>query len=249
MLRNSEGKRVPEVVFRTRQDGQWKDVTTAGIFNGRTVVVFALPGAYTPTCSTTHLPRYNELAPVFSRHGVDEIVCLSVNDGFVMSEWQKDQNAPNVTFIPDGNAEFTEKMGMLVDKTSLGFGKRSWRYSMLVRDGVIEKMFIEPEKEGDPFEVSDADTMLAYIAPREQAPEPAILFTRPGCPHCARAKKTLEANGVVSEEIVLGKNVTLSAVRAVSGKGTVPQLFIGGRHIGGADETEAYFARGQRKVA
>jgi glutaredoxin-like protein len=249
MLRNSEGKRVPEVVFRTRQDGQWKDVTTAGIFNGRTVVVFALPGAYTPTCSTTHLPRYNELAPVFSRHGVDEIVCLSVNDGFVMSEWQKDQNAPNVTFIPDGNAEFTEKMGMLVDKTSLGFGKRSWRYSMLVRDGVIEKMFIEPEKEGDPFEVSDADTMLAYIAPREQAPEPAILFTRPGCPHCARAKKTLEANGVVYEEIVLGKNVTLSAVRAVSGKGTVPQLFIGGRHIGGADETEAYFARGQRKVA
>ncbi len=91
-----------------------------------------------------------------------------------MSEWQKDQDAPNVTFIPDGNGEFTDKMGMLVDKSDLGFGKRSWRYSMLVSDGVIEKMFIEPEKEGDPFEVSDADTMLRHIAPREKAPEPAF---------------------------------------------------------------------------
>jgi glutathione-dependent peroxiredoxin len=87
MLPNSEGKKVPEVTFRTRQDGQWKDVSSRQIFDGRTVVVFALPGAYTPTCSTTHLPRYNELASEFSKHGVDEIVCLSVNDGFVMSEW------------------------------------------------------------------------------------------------------------------------------------------------------------------
>ena len=249
MLPNSEGKKVPEATFRTRRDGQWKDVNTREIFEGRTVVVFALPGAYTPTCSTTHLPRYNELAPVFSKHGVDEIVCLSVNDGFVMGEWQKDQNAPNITFIPDGNGAFTEKMGMLVDKSDLGFGKRSWRYSMLVRDGVIEKMFIEPEKEGDPFEVSDADTMLAYIAPRAQAPEPAVVFSRQGCPHCARAKAALEANGVVYEEVPLGKGVTLSTVRAVSGKGTVPQVFIGGKHIGGADEVEAYFAKNQKLAA
>jgi glutaredoxin-like protein len=249
MLPNSEGKKVPEATFRTRRDGQWKDINTREIFEGRTVVVFALPGAYTPTCSTTHLPRYNELAPVFSKHGVDEIVCLSVNDGFVMSEWQKDQNAPNITFIPDGNGAFTEKMGMLVDKSDLGFGKRSWRYSMLVRDGVIEKMFIEPEKEGDPFEVSDADTMLAYVAPRTKAPEPAVVFSRQGCPHCARAKAALEANGVVYEEVQLGKGVTFSTVRAVSGKGTVPQVFIGGKHIGGADDVEAYFAKNQKLAA
>jgi glutaredoxin-like protein len=249
MLPNSEGKKVPEATFRTRRDGQWKDVNTREIFEGRTVVVFALPGAYTPTCSTTHLPRYNELAPVFSKHGVDEIVCLSVNDGFVMSEWQKDQNAPNITFIPDGNGAFTEKMGMLVDKSDLGFGKRSWRYSMLVRDGVIEKMFIEPEKEGDPFEVSDADTMLAYVAPRTKAPEPAVVFSRQGCPHCARAKAALEANGVVYEEVQLGKGVTFSTVRAVSGRGTVPQVFIGGKHIGGADDVEAYFAKNQKLAA
>jgi len=153
-------------------------------------------------------------------------VCLSVNDGFVMSEWQKDQDAPNVTFIPDGNGEFTGKMGMLVDKSDLGFGKRSWRYSMLVKDGVVVKQFIEPEKEGDPFEVSDADTMLKYLAPAAKAPEPAVIFSKPGCPHCARARALLEANGVVYEEIPLGKNVTFSTIRAVSA-GHGSQVFIG----------------------
>ena len=249
MLPNNEGQRIPQVSFRTRQEGKWVDVSTDQIFKGRNVIVFALPGAYTPTCSSTHLPRYNELAPVFSKHGIDEIVCVSVNDAFVMSEWQKDQNAPNVTFIPDGNGEFTHKMGMLVDKSDLGFGKRSWRYAMLVRDGTIEKMFIEPEKEGDPFEVSDADTMLNYIAPREKAPEPVVVFARDGCPHCARAKDVLKKNGVVYEEVKLGKDVTFSTVRAVSGRGTVPQVFIGGKHIGGADEIEAHFSKAQKKAA
>jgi glutaredoxin-like protein len=249
MLPNSEGKRVPQVNFRTRQGGQWKDVSTEQLFKGRTVVVFSLPGAYTPTCSSSHLPRYNELAPTFRKVGVDEIVVMSVNDAFVMSEWQKDQNAPNVTFIPDGNGEFTDAMGLLVDKSDLGFGKRSWRYSMLVKDGVVDKMFIEPEKDGDPFEVSDADTMLAYVAPREKAPEPAVIFAKVGCPHCARAKDTLEKNGVVYEEVTLGKGITGSTLRAVSGKGTAPQVFIGGKLIGGADDLEKYFAGAQRKAA
>jgi glutaredoxin-like protein len=249
MLQHKEGQRVPAVTFRTRQDDQWKDVTTDEIFAGKTVIVFALPGAYTPTCSTTHLPRYNELAPTFSKLGIDEIVCLSVNDGFVMSEWQKDQDAPAITFIPDGNGEFTAKMGMLVDKANLGFGKRSWRYSMLVKDGVIVKQFIEPEKEGDPFEVSDADTMLGYLAPAAKAPEPAVIFTKPGCPHCARAKALLEANGVSYEEVALGKAVTFSTIRAVSGRGTAPQVFIGGLHVGGADDLEAYFASSRKLAA
>jgi glutaredoxin-like protein len=249
MLPNSEGKRVPKVTFRTRQAGEWKDVTTDQIFNGKTVVVFALPGAYTPTCSSSHLPRYNELAPTFRKAGVDDIVVLSVNDAFVMSEWQKDQNAPNITFIPDGNGEFSAGMGMLVDKRDLGFGKRSWRYSMLVKDGVVEKMFIEPEKDGDPFEVSDADTMLHYVAPREKAPESVTIFSKAGCPHCARAKALLEDKSIVYEEVALGKGITSSTLRAVSGKGTTPQVFIGGRLIGGADELEKYFAGHQKKAA
>ena len=249
MLQSKEGQRVPEVTFRTRQDGQWKDIRSGDFFKGRTVIVFGLPGAYTPTCSSTHLPRYNELAPTFRELGVDEIACLSVNDGFVMSEWQKDQDAPNVTFLPDGNGDFTQGMGMLVDKSNLGFGKRSWRYAMLVKDGVVQKMFIEPEKEGDPFEVSDADTMLGYLAPGKKAPEPAVIFSKPGCPHCARARKLLEDNGVAYEEVELGKGITFSTIRAVSGRGTAPQVFIGGKHIGGGDDLEAYFRKSDRKAA
>jgi glutathione-dependent peroxiredoxin len=242
-----EGKRVPNVTFKTRQNHQWKDITSAELFDGKTVVVFSLPGAYTPTCSSTHLPRYNELAGVFKENGVDNIVCISVNDAFVMNEWKQDQDAENVFALPDGNAEFTHGMGMLVDKSDLGFGKRSWRYSMLVKDGIIQKAFIEPDKEGDPFEVSDADTMLKHINPKAVAPEPALIFAKPGCPHCARAKSLLTEYGYKFEEVTLGKGVTTSAVRAVSGKGTWPQVFIGGKLIGGADELEAHF--GVRKAA
>ncbi|HUJ00691.1 MAG TPA: glutathione peroxidase [Usitatibacter sp.] len=249
MLPNSEGRRIPQVTLRVRRDGQWSELATGRIFEGRTVVAFALPGAFTPTCSSSHLPRYNELAATFRRAGVDEIVCISVNDPFVMAEWQKEQDAPNVTFLPDGNGEFTRQMGMLVDKSDLNFGPRSWRYSMLVKDGVIRKMFIEPEKEGDPYEVSDADTMLRYVAPDVTAPEPVLVFAKRGCPYCARAKQLLSERGTVFEEVTLGDGITTSALRAVSGKGTVPQVFIGGRLIGGSEELEKHFAAQDRKAA
>src|SRR6476661_3507449 len=173
-----EGKKVPQVTFRTRVDNEWKNVSSDEVFKGRTVVVFALPGAFTPTCSSTHLPRYNELAPAFFANGVDAIVSISVNDAFVMNEWAASQECENLIMLPDGNGEFTEGMGMLVDKTDLGFGKRSWRYSMLVRDGVVRKMFIEPLQPGDPFEVSDADTMLAYVAPNAKKPDQVAILTR-----------------------------------------------------------------------
>jgi peroxiredoxin len=156
MLENIEGQKIPSVTFPTRQGDAWVNVTTDELFSGKTVVVFALPGAFTPTCSSTHLPRYNELAGVLKENGVDEIVCLSVNDTFVMNAWLADQEAENITVVPDGSGTFTDGMGMLVDKSDIGFGKRSWRYSMLVKDGVIDKMFIEPNQPGDPFEVSDA---------------------------------------------------------------------------------------------
>ena len=243
MLKNIEGQKVPNVTFRTRSGNDWENVTSDELFTGKTVIVFALPGAFTPTCSSTHLPRYNELAPVFKANGVDDIVCLSVNDAFVMQSWQKDQNAENIHFIPDGNGEFSDGMGMLVDKNDLGFGKRSWRYSMLVKDGVIDKMFIEPEKPGDPFEVSDGDTMLDYINPKAEQPKRVTIFTKPGCPHCTRAKNALTDKGLKYEEIELGKDgVSFSSLMAVTGAGTTPQVFIDGKLIGTADQLETYLA-------
>ena len=172
----STQQRVPEVTFKCRVRDEsiggdnpyrWEDKTTADIFGGKKVVLFALPGAFTPTCSSNHLPRYDELYDEFKAQGVDELVCLSVNDAFVMFKWGKEQGNKNIFLLPDGNGEFSRKMGMLVDKSNLGFGMRSWRYSMLVNDGVIEKMFVEADFGDncptDPFEVSDADTMLAYL--------------------------------------------------------------------------------------
>jgi glutaredoxin-like protein len=239
--RSLEGKGIPNVTFKTRTNNQWKDVATDDVFKDKTVIAFCLPGAYTPTCSSAHLPRYNELAAVFKANGVDEIVCMAVNDAFVMNEWKQDQEAANITFLPDGNGEFAAGMGLLVDKSSIGFGKRSWRYSMLVKNGVIEKMFIEPEKDGDPYEVSDADTMLKYINPKAVVPEPVVIFAKPGCPHCARAKALLESKGLRYDEISLGKHITASTLRAVTGSGTWPQVFIGGKLIGSADQLEVYF--------
>ncbi|MDB5961080.1 MAG: glutathione peroxidase [Massilia sp.] len=238
-----QGKPVPSVTFKARPDDQWQDITTDQLFKDKTVVVFALPGAFTPTCSSTHLPGYNELAGVFRENGVDDIVCISVNDAFVMNEWKAGQEADNVTLIPDGNGDFSEGMGLLVDKRELGFGKRSWRYSMLVKDGIIDKMFIEPEKEGDPFEVSDADTMLAYINPEAQKPQPVVMFSKPGCPHCARAKAVLRDNQVAFTDISQDKTINTSVLMAVSGQMTWPQVFIGGKLIGNADAVEAHFAR------
>ena len=248
-MQNREGQKVPSVVFRTRENGDWKDIHSDDIFKGRTVVLFALPGAFTPTCSSTHLPRYNELAPVFHENGVDEIVCLSVNDAFVMDAWKEDQEAENVTLIPDGNGEFSAGMGMLVDKSDLGFGKRSWRYSMLVRDGVIEKMFVEPDVPGDPFEVSDADTMLAYINPNARKPRPVSIITKPGCPYCARAKAMLAENGMPYEEIVLGHDASIRSLRAITGKETVPQVFIDGEYVGGSEALEAWLKNGRQQSA
>ena len=167
---------VPSVTFKTRVRNdaiegdnpfEWKDLTSDEIFKGKRVVVFALPGAFTPTCSTSHLPRYEELFEEFKEQGVDQIICLSVNDAFVMYQWGLSQKAENVFLLPDGNGEFTRKMGMLVEKENLGFGMRSWRYSMLVDNGEIVKMFSEDGFDdnvgSDPFEVSDADTMLGYL--------------------------------------------------------------------------------------
>jgi len=240
MFTDKTGQAVPNVNFIMRANDDWLTRSTDDIFTNKTVVVFSLPGAFTPTCSSTHLPRYNELASTFFDNGVDEIVCLSVNDTFVMNAWALDQEADNVTLIPDGNGEFTEAMGLLVDKKDLGFGKRSWRYSMLVKNGVIEKMFIEPNKPGDPFEVSDADTMLNFINSNAKAPDDITLFTKTDCPYCAKAKVLLTEKGLSYEEITVGSDIKLKGLRAVTGQTSVPQVFINGKHIGGSEQLVDY---------
>ncbi len=167
---------VPQVTFRTRVRDEavegpnpfrWQDVQTDEIFAGKKIIIFALPGAFTPTCSSTHLPGYEEHYQDFRDAGVDEIYCLSVNDAFTMFQWGIHQGVKNVKLLPDGNGDFTRLMGMQVRKDDLGFGLRSWRYSMLVEDGEIKQVFSETGKQDncptDPFEVSDADTMLNYI--------------------------------------------------------------------------------------
>ena len=166
--------RVPEVTFKTRildpiPTGEyiWKDVTTASLFAGKRVVVFSLPGAFTPTCSNFQLPGYDLKYDEFQALGIDEVYCLSVNDSFVMNAWFKSQEIQNVKPIPDGSGDFTYSMGMSVAKINLGFGYRSWRYAMVVNDGEIEQLFEEPGKVGncpvDPYEVSDPDTVLQYL--------------------------------------------------------------------------------------
>lgn len=160
-------KQVPQTKFKCRVDSKWNEVSADDYFKNKTVVLFSLPGAFTPICSSTHLPGYEEKYNELKQY-VDEVYCISVNDAFVMNSWAKDLGVENVKLIPDGNGHFTKELGMLVNKEHLGFGHRSWRYSALIKNGAIMKMFIEPGKNDkgddmDPFEVSDVDTMLAYL--------------------------------------------------------------------------------------
>lgn len=172
--------KVPQVVFKTRVRNnnvpgpnpfEWRELTTDEIFGEKNIVLFALPGAFTPACSDSHLPGYERRYDRFRALGVDQVVCLSVNDAFVMFQWAKAQNINKVFMLPDGNGEFTRKMGMLVERTAQGLGFRSWRYSMYAENGDIRQIFSEPgfqdNPQGVPVEVSDADTMLNYLQQRE----------------------------------------------------------------------------------
>ena len=167
---------VPDVVFKTRVRDEslggdnpfrWQDVATADIFAGKSVVVLALPGAFTPTCSSTHLPGFEAKYDELKANGVDEVYCLSVNDAFSMFQWSKNLGISKVKMLPDGNGDFSDGMGMLVKKNNLGFGSRSWRYAMHVVDGEVKQLFSEPGKMDncpeDPFTVSDVDTMLGHL--------------------------------------------------------------------------------------
>lgn len=170
---------VPEVTFQTRVRNpalegpnpfEWKAVTSAEIFDGRRIVLFAVPGAFTPACSESHLPGFEAAYDAFKALGVDEVICLSVNDAFIMFQWAKAQNIEKVRMLPDGNGQFSRLMGMLVDRSAQGMGMRSWRYSMLVEDRAITALFAEPglrdNPPGVPVQQSDAATMLAHLRSR-----------------------------------------------------------------------------------
>lgn len=167
---------VPDVTFhiRVRNEAlggpnpfEWRDITSNDIFAGKRIVLFALPGAFTPACSESHLPGYETRYDEFRQLGIDDVICLAVNDAFVMFQWAKSQNITRLTMLPDGNADFTRRMGMLVDRSRTGMALRSWRYSMLVDDGAIETMFAEPGIRDNPpgvgVTVSGAETMLDYL--------------------------------------------------------------------------------------
>ena len=148
--------------------GEWKDVSTKELFGGKKVVIFSLPGAFTPTCSGEQLPTYDEMYSQFKDKGIDDVYCVSVNDAFVMNAWARDLGIKNVKMIPDGDGTFTRSMGMLVNKPKQGFGMRSWRYAAIVNDGTIENMFIEPGQndfsdDDDPYTVSSPEHVLSKL--------------------------------------------------------------------------------------
>lgn len=148
--------------------GEWKDVSTKELFGDKKVVIFSLPGAFTPTCSGEQLPTYDEMYSQFKDKGIDDVYCVSVNDAFVMNAWARDLGIKNVKMIPDGDGTFTRSMGMLVNKPKQGFGMRSWRYAAIVNDGTIENMFIEPGQndfsdDDDPYTVSSPEHVLSKL--------------------------------------------------------------------------------------
>ncbi|MFN4098574.1 MAG: peroxiredoxin [Pararhodobacter sp.] len=170
------GYRLPEVTFHTRVRDEsiggtnpyrWEHLTTTDYFAGKRVVLFSLPGAFTPTCSTYQLPGFENGFADFQAQGIDAIYCMSVNDAFVMNQWAKSQGLANVQVIPDGSGEFTRRMGMLVRKDNLGFGLRSWRYAAIINDGVIEAWFEEPglcdNHVEDPYSVSSPESLMTWL--------------------------------------------------------------------------------------
>jgi len=240
---SKEGERIPSVQLAEMKDGKAVPIESEQLFKGRRVILFALPGAFTPTCSTAHVPGYVALLREFQNAGVADVVCLSVNDPFVMEAWQQSEKAQGIHFIADPYGEFTRAMGMSIEHRDAFLGTRSWRYSMIVNDGKIEKMFIEPDVPGDPFEVSDAQTMLNHLQPNRKTLGPVLMLARHGCQFCAKAKELLNKRGIPFEAIHLGDDLTMQGVKAVSGETKVPQVFVDGKLIGGADKLEQFLAK------
>lgn len=251
---SKEGQPIPNTNLATLTEGVIKSHETKELFGKGRHIIFALPGAFTPTCSATHLPNYEHYSyTFFRRFGVSSVSCISVNDPFVMSVWAEEQKSYNVSLYSDGNAEFAKAMGMDVDDSHLYFGTRSWRYSMLVEDGIIKKMFIEPEKPGDPFEVSDAKTMFDYLqenykeetkANHVVEPKKLLIIAGKTCSVCHELFNEMwryEHLGLDDYEIVyVGEEISQLALAAIAQPPTTPQIFVDGLHIGGYDQFNVY---------
>ena len=164
-----EGKKCPSIVLKTRKIGKWVDVNINEIFKDKKIILFSLPGAFTPTCSEKQLPDFEKNYDKLLSLGINEIYCISVNDGFVMNAWADQQKLTKVKVLPDGNADFTRSMGMLIDKKHLGFGQRSWRYMAIIKDSVIEKWWQEPGinntgLDEDPYEQTTPENCMEYLS-------------------------------------------------------------------------------------
>jgi len=207
MRASKEGQRVPTVPLAEMKGGIVRDLSSDEIFGDRRVILFALPGAFTPTCSTAHVPGYVALVNELKAAGIDDVVCLSVNDPFVMQAWQESEKAQGIHFVADPFAEFTTAMGMAVD-----------------------------HRLDDPFEVSDAETMLRYLRPERQTLGPVLVLARHGCPSCDRAKQMLKERDIPFDSVYLGEELTMRGIKAASGASTVPQVFIAGKLVGGSDQ-------------
>ena len=155
-----EGDRVPAATLHVMREGRPTAVNTSELFDGKKVVVFAVPGAFTPTCSNAHLPGFVANADRILGKGVDSIICVSVNDAFVMDAWGKDKNAEALLMVGDGNGAFTAALGLEMDGSGFGLGTRSQRYAMVVDDGVVAKLAVEAP---GAFEVSKAEAILEAL--------------------------------------------------------------------------------------
>lgn len=232
MFEDKTGHYVPQVTFRMWENGHWVFKNSDHFFRNKRVILFALPGAFTPVCSIMHLPSYNDLYDTFRENGIDDVYCLSVNDSFVMEAWKKAGKISKITMLPDAEGEFTKKMGFMLNTQEMCLGERSWRYSMIVNNCVIEKMFIEPAGQGtDPYGQSSAETMLKFLNPEARVPDSVAIFSSHGCVECEEVKELLKSRHLPFDELFLDDHFTIRTVKALSGSTYLPQIFVNGKRI------------------
>jgi glutaredoxin-like protein len=243
-----EGRTIPDVELHVLDgDGRFRVVRAADLFGRGTTVIFTPSHPSSLGCSDSRVPRFQQLAGELHSHGVDRIVCVAVNDPAAVGRSAREQHAEGIAIVADVEGCFTGALGMLVDGGGSAPGTRSRSYSALVRDGAVVKAFVDPETEGAPLTVSDADTMLRYLDPATTTLRSVALLARHGCPHCERARRLLADHGFRFEAIELNEHITLQAVRAISGRATVPQVFVDGHHVGGADELAAWLEQDEAR--
>lgn len=228
------GRSFPEVTLRLAEPPHEK-IGSREFVAGDGVALIGLPGAFTPTCTGLHVPRFEELADDLAHAGVTRILCTAVNDAFVMEAWRQSLGTTRIEYAGDGNGDLHRALGLLRDMRDDGMGERARRYSMLVRHGAIEKAWVEADAAGDPFEVSSADVMLRHLRP-EASPLDVMVFTRPNCAWSRRALQALDAAHIPYRTAEVGPR----GLRGVAGSQTTPQVFVGGRHIGGCEDLEAW---------